>query len=86
MPKGVAERTGARSLLEKMQDKFPRLSKIFSDGGYDGADFIASVKEDYQLNWEVVKRKQSQGFQVLPWRWIVERTLALACALPTTNY
>ncbi len=86
MPKGVTERTGARSLLEKIQDKFPRLSKIFSDGGYDGADFIASVKEDYQLNWEVVKRKQSQGFQVLPRRWIVERTLVLACALPTINY
>ena len=67
MPKGVAERTGARLLLEKIKDKFPRLSKIFSDGGYDGADFIASVKEDYQLNWEVVKRKQSQGFQVLPY-------------------
>ena len=51
-------------MLEKIKDKFPRLSKIFSDGGYEGADFIAAVKSDYQLNWEVVKR------------WIVERTLA----------
>jgi transposase len=25
---------------------------------------------------EVVKRKLEKGFQVLPWRWIVERTLA----------
>jgi transposase len=25
---------------------------------------------------EVVKRKSEKGFQVLPWRWIVERTLA----------
>lgn len=64
----VAERNGARSLLEKIKDKFPRLSKIFSDSGYEGADFIASVKSDYQLNLEVVKRKQSKGFQLLPWR------------------
>ncbi len=47
----VPERAGAILLLGKLKDNFPRLRKIFSDGGYDGADFIASVKEDYQLNW-----------------------------------
>jgi putative transposase len=34
------------------------------------------VKDDHQLELEVVKRKQGKGFQVLPWQWIVERTLA----------
>jgi len=48
-------------------------------------DFIAAVKEDYQLDWEVVKRKQEK-FKVLPWRWMVERTLALVNALPPVNY
>lgn len=47
----VPERAGAILLLEKVEDEFPRLSKIFSDGGYDGADFIASIKEDYQLDF-----------------------------------
>lgn len=41
----VPERVGAILLLEKLKDNFPRLSKIFSDGGYDGADFMALVKE-----------------------------------------
>lgn len=72
----VSEKAGAKLLLEKIEGQFPRLQKIFADGGYDGKDFVATVKEDYQLDWEVVKRKQSKGFQVLPWRWIVERTLA----------
>lgn len=72
----LSEKAGANLILEKIQGKLPRLSKIFSDGGYDGANFIASVKADYQLNWEVVKRKQSKGFKVLPWRWLVERTFA----------
>jgi putative transposase len=72
----VPETDGAVLLLEKLEDKFPRLSKLFSDRGYDGADFIASIKQDYQLNWEVVNRKQNKGFLVLPWRCIVERTLA----------
>ena len=49
--------------------------KIFSDGGYEGKDFAQKLKDDYHLG-EVVKRKPNQGFQVLPWRWIVERTLA----------
>lgn len=72
----VSEKAGAKLLLEKIGGQFPRLQKIFADGGYDGRDFIALVKEDYQLDWEVVKREQRQGFKVLPWRWIVERTLA----------
>ena len=72
----IPERAGAILLLEKVEDKFPRSSKIFSDGDYNSADFIASIKEDYQLNWEVIKRKQNKGFQMLPWRWIVDRTFA----------
>ena len=72
----VSEKAGAKLLLAKIKGQFPRLQKIFADGGYDGKDFIAAVKEDYQLDWEVVKRKQERGFKVLPWRWIVERTLA----------
>jgi len=37
------------------------------------------------VDWEVVKRKQSKGFKVLPWRWIV-RTLALVAALQTLDH
>lgn len=72
----LSEKAGAKLLLKKIAGQFRRLKKIFADGAYDGKDFIATVKQDYQLDWEVVKRKQEQGFKVLPWRWIVERTLA----------
>ena len=59
-----------------IKDKFPRLEKIFADGGYQGEDFHNQVQEDYDLDLEVVKRNQPKGFKVLPWRWIVERTFA----------
>ncbi len=72
----VSEKAGAKLLLEKIEKQFPRLQKIFADGGYEGKNFISTVKQDYQLDWEVVKRKPEKGFKVLPWRWIVERTLA----------
>lgn len=84
----MSEKAGAKLLLEKIEGQFPRLQKIFADGGYDGKDFIATVKKDYQLDWEVVKRKQDKRFKVLPWRWIVERTLAwlTRCRRLTIDY
>ncbi len=72
----VSEKAGALSILEKIVSQFPRLLKIFADGGYEGKEFTQKVKDNHHLDLEVVKRKQSKGFQVLPWRWIVERTLA----------
>ena len=71
----LSEKAGALLILEKIVGQFPRLLKLFADGGYDGKDFKQKVKDDHNLELEVVKRKHSKGFQVLPWRWIVERTL-----------
>jgi len=56
--------------------------KIFSDGGYEGR-VCSKVKDDHHLDWEVVKRKQSNFKYYLGG---IERTLALACAASTTNY
>jgi len=43
----------------------------------EGKDFIAAIKQDYCLDWEVVERdKQSKGFKILPWRWKLERSFA----------
>ncbi len=72
----VSEKAGALLVLEQIVARFPRLLKIFADGGYEGKDFTQKVKDDHQLELEVVKRKQGKGFQVVSWRWIVERTLA----------
>lgn len=58
----MSQKAGAKLLLEKSEGQFPRLEKIFADGGYDGKSFIATVKEDYQLDWEVVLRQQEKGF------------------------
>ena len=71
----ISEKVGALLVLEKIVGQFPQLLKVFADGGNEGKD-LAQIKDDHHLELEVVKRKQSEGFQVLPWRWIVERTLA----------
>jgi putative transposase len=53
------------------------VKKIWADGAYSGAELIAWVKEQFDCVLEVVeKKKTGQGFQVVPRRWVVERTFA----------
>ena len=71
----IQDRDGARTLLEKVKGQFPRLQKIWADGGYAGTlvDWVKTI-----CGWilEIVKRRDTvKGFEVLPHRWIVERTL-----------
>lgn len=46
-----------------------------ADGGYTGK-LIGWAKEMFGYDVEVVKRNELHTFQVLPKRWIVERTFA----------
>ena len=53
-----------------------RLKKIFADGGYQG-DLKDWVQKNLQAVLEIVLKLEGQkGFQVLPKRWVVERTFA----------
>jgi putative transposase len=52
------------------------LQKIWADGGYAGK-LVDWAKETGQWVLEIVKRSDpAVGFEVLPHRWIVERTFA----------
>ena len=52
---------------------FPRVKKIWADQGYTG-DFVAQVAA-YGIDVEIKLRDPTQqGFHVIPWRWVVERT------------
>jgi putative transposase len=73
---GIQDRDGAKRVLKKMVGRFPRLKKILADGIYTG-DIAAWAKEVGGWILELVVRPEGEkGFQVLPWRWIVERTFA----------
>ncbi len=71
----IQDRDGAKLVLSKLQGRFPRLRLIWADGAYAGrlVDWAFALG-----GWliEVVKRPMnSHGFEVLPRRWVVERTL-----------
>jgi putative transposase len=71
---GIQDRDGARLVFEKLRGLSPRLSLIWADGGYAG-QLVAWVAAFAGWVVEIVKRSDdAQGFEVLPHRWIVERT------------
>jgi transposase len=57
--------------------RFPFVERIFADGAYQGAATAAAVRALGKWELEIVKRSdQAVGFEVLPKRWLVERTHA----------
>ena len=71
---GIQDRDGAQPVLRARVTRFPGLELIWADGGYAG-QLVTWVATVLQRTLVIVKRPQhTQGFQVLQWRWIVERT------------
>ncbi|HIC93226.1 MAG TPA: IS5 family transposase [Anaerolineae bacterium] len=71
----LQDRDGAKLVLEKIRGRFPRLQLIWADSAYAGM-LVDWVKRVCHLVLEIVKRPAGvKGFQVLPRRWVVERTL-----------
>jgi len=88
-PADVQDRDGAKLLLAGLAERFPRLAMVWVDGAYQGpcATWITET-----LGWTVTVVRtpprrgrwpedqappaMPSGFQVLPRRWVVERTFA----------
>jgi putative transposase len=73
----VQDRVGAHTLLAGLKALLPRLKKIWADGAYTGEKLARWCKEQGGGELEIVERSSAdtEGFAILPHRWIVERTL-----------
>ena len=72
----VGERDGAAWLLLAIEGMFKRLTLVWANGGYQGVDFAAWIQRFVGLRLQVIERDPGlKGFQKLPRRWVVERTL-----------
>jgi len=71
---------GARLVFERVRHCFSRLRLIWADSVYERTglpDWVRQLRTRRKLRLEVVKRREGQrGFEVLPRRWVVERTFA----------
>ena len=65
---------GAKQIVAVVRTRWPWLKHLFADGAYDKGKLMSAVAyRDFVL--EIVRKLPDQiGFQVLPRRWIVERT------------
>jgi transposase len=77
-PADIQDRDGGVLVLGTLFGMFPFLRKLFADGGYQGPQFQkALAKVLPNLKTEIVKRSDTaKGFELLPRRWVVERTFA----------
>lgn len=71
----VHDSQGAYPLLKSLFKAVPTLRRLWADQGYQGEELATWVKDTFGCEVEVVKRT-TKGFQVLPHRWVVERTFA----------
>lgn len=62
-------------LLAGLRDRFPRLTKLWADGTYRGpfVDQAAALNIDVEIT---TRLSEQLGFQVIPRRWVSERTFA----------
>ena len=75
---GLQDRDGGVLVMATLFGLFPFLRKLYADAGYQGPKFQAALKRVLrQVQIKIVRRSDTaQGFEVLPRRWVVERTIA----------
>ena len=78
---GIQDGAGGLLTLQKLFDQIKlnlhnrwcRLKLIWADGGY--VSIVDEVRQQFGWILEIVKRSEDvKGFQILPHRWVVERT------------
>jgi transposase len=73
----IQDRDGAPFVLDTIRYTHPWLRHIFADGGYAGPKLKGRLTKIGCWTMEIVKRSDTaRGFEIIPRRWVVERTFA----------
>jgi transposase len=77
-PANIQDRDGVVLVLNRRTRRmFPFVERVFADGGYQGPKAANAAAQTGTWIIDIVKRLDTAiGFEVVPKRWIVERTLA----------
>ena len=73
-PASVQDRDGARPLLWQLRAQHRGIRLAWADAGYAGK--LAAWAATIHLVIDVVRKRDTHAFEVLPRRWVVERTFA----------
>ena len=72
----IQDRDGGNGVLARSRKRYPFVQRAYADGGYAGR-LVEWAKTKTHIVLEIVRRNATaKGFEVLPRRWVVERTFA----------
>ena len=72
----IQDRDGGKLPLKASRQRFPFVTRVFADGGYGGR-LVSWAADKTHISLEIIRRGlHARGFEVLPRRWMVERTFA----------
>jgi putative transposase len=74
-PANWSDKESARLVLKQLPF-FARWVLLLLDGGYDSPALLHWISYLFGVRVEIARRSELHRFQVLPKRWIVERTFA----------
>lgn len=77
LPASVPERAGAEEAFWRLagQEICAALETVWADAGFEGQAWQERIEQKFGFAIEIVKRCDgTPGFEVLPKRWIVERS------------
>ena len=72
----IQDRDGAGLVLDKLRKRFLWLELIWADGGYNVASWSCGSKAAAAAHGDRQRSDDTNGFVVLPRRWVVERTFS----------
>jgi transposase len=73
----IQDRDGAVAVLASIRRLYPWLRHVFADAGYAGDKLRDALSALGRWTVQIIKRSDTAvGFEVLPRRWVVERTFA----------
>ena len=70
----ITDRKGALSIFEKSKQNLSKVENVLVDGGYTGKPFAEATFKTLKATVEVAKRNELHTFEVIPKRWVVERS------------
>ena len=74
----VTDRKGALQALRRCKPALGKVQALLCDSGYTGQPFAQGVKDilGEDVTVQIAKRSESHTFNVMPKRWVVERSFA----------
>ncbi len=70
----VTDRAGALEAFKNSHHSLSNVVNVLADGGYTGTTFANGVPDILNASVEIAKINEQNHFEVIPKRWIVERS------------